>query len=309
MPDLTLGDYELDEDGNGDLVIKDPDDNTILTWDDSAGAWSFPGNAPVQVDDVEAVTTLTDPAGVDHTGELQDVGDTPTAHSGSHENGGSDEISVAGLSGDLADEQDPKAHASSHAKDASDELFVENIGATSTDTSQAFVPDGTGGVTTGQAGEQNVPDFTVESNSPFTVSGASTLTITLDSAVSEVEIRGFIENNSGVTLSPEMTVNSVGGVAYDYSEQSGTINTNQSQFQLMDDLNFAGTTITGSISLYSYGGDNIGVDFGLGAPENDFGTIIDTGSVETGADISSIEFDFGGSCDASFEVLSRNTSL
>ena len=35
---------------------------------------------------------------------------TPSAHKASHENSGSDEISVAGLSGELADAQTPKAH-------------------------------------------------------------------------------------------------------------------------------------------------------------------------------------------------------
>ena len=35
----------------------------------------------------------------------------PQAHDTSHENGGGDEISVAGLSGELADDQPPKAHA------------------------------------------------------------------------------------------------------------------------------------------------------------------------------------------------------
>jgi hypothetical protein len=35
---------------------------------------------------------------------------TPTAHKTSHENGGADEISVAGLSGELADPQPPKNH-------------------------------------------------------------------------------------------------------------------------------------------------------------------------------------------------------
>lgn len=35
---------------------------------------------------------------------------TPAAHKTSHENGGADEISVAGLSGELADAQTPKAH-------------------------------------------------------------------------------------------------------------------------------------------------------------------------------------------------------
>ena len=35
---------------------------------------------------------------------------TPAAHASSHENGGADEINVAGLSGELADEQPPKTH-------------------------------------------------------------------------------------------------------------------------------------------------------------------------------------------------------
>ncbi len=37
---------------------------------------------------------------------------TPASHDSSHENGGADEISVAGLSGELADDQPPKAHGS-----------------------------------------------------------------------------------------------------------------------------------------------------------------------------------------------------
>ncbi len=40
---------------------------------------------------------------------------TPAAHHGSHENGAGDEISVAGLSGELADLQPPKAHDHSDA--------------------------------------------------------------------------------------------------------------------------------------------------------------------------------------------------
>jgi len=42
-------------------------------------------------------------------------GQTPLAHVSTHANGGSDELSVAGLSGLLADPQTPATHASSHA--------------------------------------------------------------------------------------------------------------------------------------------------------------------------------------------------
>jgi len=44
------------------------------------------------------------------------------AHASSHENGGSDEISVAGLSGELADDQPPKAHALGGSKHTADTL-------------------------------------------------------------------------------------------------------------------------------------------------------------------------------------------
>lgn len=46
-------------------------------------------------------------------------------HSGSHENGGDDEVSVAGLSGDLADPQDAKAHAASHENGGGDAMTVD----------------------------------------------------------------------------------------------------------------------------------------------------------------------------------------
>jgi hypothetical protein len=51
------------------------------------------------------------------------------AHAASHENGGSDEVSVAGLSGLLADAQTPTSHASSHISTGSDSI-AEFTGAT-----------------------------------------------------------------------------------------------------------------------------------------------------------------------------------
>lgn len=45
-------------------------------------------------------------------------------HSASHENGGSDEINVAALSGELADPQPPKAHVSDHENGGGDEINV-----------------------------------------------------------------------------------------------------------------------------------------------------------------------------------------
>lgn len=53
----------------------------------------------------------------------------PPAHSASHQNAGSDEISVAGLSGELADPQTPLAHKTSHESGGSDELKLDNLAA------------------------------------------------------------------------------------------------------------------------------------------------------------------------------------
>jgi hypothetical protein len=79
------------------------------------------------------------------SGDLADAQD-PKSHSTTHENGGGDELAVDGLSGDLADAQDPKAHASTHSDGGADEITVENLG---TGGAAGTVPtsDGAGGLT------------------------------------------------------------------------------------------------------------------------------------------------------------------
>jgi len=52
---------------------------------------------------------------------------TPTPHAASHANGAADEISVAGLSGELADPQPPKTHAASHAYGQPDVITPASI--------------------------------------------------------------------------------------------------------------------------------------------------------------------------------------
>lgn len=54
------------------------------------------------------------------------VSGAPAAHASTHENAGADEISVAGLSGELVDDQPPKAHASDHTDGTDD---IQNAGA------------------------------------------------------------------------------------------------------------------------------------------------------------------------------------
>lgn len=41
MPDIDLGNYEIDEDSNGDLVIKDSNDNEVMKYDGTNSKWDF----------------------------------------------------------------------------------------------------------------------------------------------------------------------------------------------------------------------------------------------------------------------------
>ncbi len=69
------------------------------------------------------VRTLLNVAdGADVTGS-----NAPQAHKASHQDAGADEISVAGLAGDLADAQDAKAHAASHQDAGADEISVAGL--------------------------------------------------------------------------------------------------------------------------------------------------------------------------------------
>jgi len=56
--------------------------------------------------------------------QIDDLSSSFLDHSARHENGGSDEINVTGLSGELADPQPPKAHANTHGYGANDALTV-----------------------------------------------------------------------------------------------------------------------------------------------------------------------------------------
>jgi hypothetical protein len=51
----------------------------------------------------------------------------PSSHASTHQNGGVDEISIAGLSGQAADPQTPLAHASTHVTGGADALVVDNL--------------------------------------------------------------------------------------------------------------------------------------------------------------------------------------
>lgn len=198
--------------------------NISLTYDDANDTLTVDTSAlnEEEVEDAVAALITTD-AGL--TFNYDDANDTITlglaAHATRHENGGSDEINVGGLSGDLADAQDPKTHVTSHHQDAADEAIVENLGATSTDTNQFFGPDGSGGV------RSTTPPVAVvsliESQSPSGVSTAGFTTgIDSDHAHYEFRISGLVPATDGVHPTVQFSTDGgstweTGASAYRYS--------------------------------------------------------------------------------------------
>lgn len=103
--------------GGGDPVKLDdlaaPDDNTDLN------ASTSKHGLLLKLDNV--ATHFLDGQGAWTTPS----GGTPAAHAASHQDGGSDEINVAGLSGQLADDQPALAHTLSGAKHTGDLIYTQ----------------------------------------------------------------------------------------------------------------------------------------------------------------------------------------
>jgi len=74
---ILLGDnYTLEEDSNGDLVITDADGTAVISQDNDANTLTF--NDPIL--DLIIQDSLTDAAGVSHSGELADASDVISDH-------------------------------------------------------------------------------------------------------------------------------------------------------------------------------------------------------------------------------------
>jgi hypothetical protein len=85
-------------------------------------------------------------------------GQTPITHATTHQNGGADEISVAGLSGLLADGQTPATHAASHQNGGADEVATATPAANAIpkagaggDIAEGWIPNNVGGYNRGFA--------------------------------------------------------------------------------------------------------------------------------------------------------------
>ncbi len=119
--------------GSDEIATATPAINSIPKTGAAANldSWVSSASATVQ-GKIELATQAEVNTGIDTTRAVTPAtlaGSTgaPNAHAASHENGGSDEISVAGLSGLLADDQNPTAHAADHENGGSDEISVAGL--------------------------------------------------------------------------------------------------------------------------------------------------------------------------------------
>lgn len=129
---------------------------------------------------------------------------TISDHGTSHETGGEDEISVADLSGDLADEQDPKAHADEHADSGTDSVdhdtltnYVadEHVDHTGVDVTAGAGLTGGGSIDStvtvdGHETAVVTSDYTITDENEIVVSdgSSSAVTITLPAPSSDLDI-------------------------------------------------------------------------------------------------------------------------
>jgi len=128
---------------NGDLAIGASWGPRGITENDlvhghEKGAAMFQALESLRKRGLISVTLATDPYGASilpsdwfvvgsHGATHAAAGSDPNLHAADHQNGGGDEISVAGLSGLLADAQTPAAHAADHQNGGADEISVAGL--------------------------------------------------------------------------------------------------------------------------------------------------------------------------------------
>jgi len=146
--DLSSAPIGIDTIGlsSGDRVlVKDqsvPEDNGIYDYNGSGSPMTRSSDADIAAELIGATLFVTEGAvnadkGFHQTIEPITLGVTglvweqfasaPLLHASTHENGGVDEINVAGLSGLLADDQNPVNHATDHQNGGGDEINVAGL--------------------------------------------------------------------------------------------------------------------------------------------------------------------------------------
>lgn len=122
----------------------------------------------------------------------------PGVHAATHQNGGGDEVSVAGLSGELADNQPPKTHKNTHKTGGSDAFAVADPL-----DALARLEVKLGGVSKGKRRGINI------TNTP-----SITWAISDDAGNEEVDIQATATQAGSYKLLPDYTIYEVAGTYY-----------------------------------------------------------------------------------------------
>lgn len=117
----TYGDLPMTDNQDGDVrgVL---DTERAYQWDETTTSWTLysgPGLPPGTHASTHQNGGSDEPSVAGLSGVLADP-QTPATHKTSHQDGGSDEISIAGLAGESVTPQPPKTHKSTHADGGSD---------------------------------------------------------------------------------------------------------------------------------------------------------------------------------------------
>lgn len=109
---------------DGTWAVNGAGDMLAATYDPTAVAGdAFDADNHAYSNATSGLTATDVQAAIDEVeGRIDGLETNPVNHASRHENGGADEINVAGLSGELADPQPPKTHATSHQHSGSDEI-------------------------------------------------------------------------------------------------------------------------------------------------------------------------------------------
>jgi hypothetical protein len=132
-------------------------------------------------------------------------GQTPLAHKTSHQLGGSDALSLTGLSGLLATAQNPVAHASTHAKSGSDPL---STGVPGTITEGDAPAEGTSNYFSRMDHKHGAPaNYTPKAHKPSHVTGGSDTFADSDliSAKARIDVKNngaLVGTRRGINLIP-----------------------------------------------------------------------------------------------------------
>lgn len=239
---------ELDED-TGDFIIRVPNDSVDFDLNELsnisnliANSAEIDGNTSPYAQDPHdvggaqhAADTLANLNSKISDATLDDTGDTrePEAHSGTHESGGTDEVNVAGLSGELADPQPSQTQDDGTNVVASPTLnFGSNV-TVSDDAGTAKVDVDLSSV------NSNAPDWEEDANSPHNLaSDGNQITLASDYDV----LRLFIRSNTSGNTTFCMALNGDNG-NYQAATRNGTIASVLTNLQLSIDTNLANGTV------------------------------------------------------------------